>query len=239
MLKRIAVGVSGLALVLSTAGAAFAQSSTDAAAAKTKSAAQKTENYLSDSEITAAVKTKFLADSKVSALKIGVETNNGVVTLSGAVGTSAEKTEAVKVARGTDGVKRVVDKLTIEKKSASNDSLVDKTENGAKKAGEATKDAAARTVDAVEGTSGAVAKDTEAAAKKTGRVLSDAEITSAVKTKLAADSGVHVMDVHVDTDKGVVTLTGSVRSEAEKTDALRIARKTMGVKSVVDKLTVK
>lgn len=111
MLKRIAVGVSGLALVLSTAGAAFAQSSTDAAAAKTKSAAQKTENYLSDSEITAAVKTKFLADSKVSALKIGVETNNGVVTLTGNVKTKAEMTKAMSIARGTHGVKRVVNHL--------------------------------------------------------------------------------------------------------------------------------
>jgi osmotically-inducible protein OsmY len=105
---------------------------------------------------------------------------------------------------------------------------VDKTENGAKKTGEAVK-----------GTSGTIAKDTEDAAKKTGRFFTDAEITAAVKTKLAADSGVHVMDVHVDTDKGVVTLTGSVRSDAEKADAVRISRDTLGVKSVVNKLTVK
>lgn len=119
MLKRIAVAVSvsAFAFVISSTGA-FAQSATDEATAKTKTAAQKTENYLSDAEITAAVKTKFVADSKVSALRIGVETNKGVVTLSGQVDGAAEKAEAIKVARQTQGVKRVVSKLTIEKKSA-------------------------------------------------------------------------------------------------------------------------
>jgi osmotically-inducible protein OsmY len=60
-----------------------------------------------------------------------------------------------------------------------------------------------------------------------------------VKTKLAADSGVHSLDVHVDTDKGIVTLTGEVRNDAEKADAARIARDTKGVKRVIDRMTVK
>ena len=194
---------------------------------------------MSDAEITTAVKSKLLADKTVGGQNIDVDTVDHVVTLTGSVDTAAERARATTIARHTTGVHRVVDKLAIEKKSPSNDSLIDKTENGAKKAGEATKDAAEKTVDAVKGTSGTAAKDTEAAAKKTGHVMSDAEITSAVKTKLAADEGVHATDIHVDSDKGVVTLTGSVRSDAEKADALRIARQTMGVKRVVDKLTVK
>ncbi len=184
-----------------------------------------------------------MADKKVSGLDIHVETDNAVVTLSGAVGTAAERSHAAQIARHTHGVKRVIDQLTIENpaehRSASNDSLVEKTEHGTKKAGEATKHGAEKSVEAVKGTSGTVAKDTEDVAKKTGRVVSDAEITTALKTKFAVESGVHSTDIHVDTDKGVVTLTGSVRSEAEKADAVRIAEKTMGVKRVVDKLTVK
>lgn len=239
MIKRLSVVFCGLAVAVLTSGVARAQSTVQDAKEKTTAAAQKAGEVLSDTEITTAVKTKLLADKMVGGLKIDVNTDNAVVTLTGPVDTKIERSHAMNLARHTHGVKRVVDKLTIEKKSASNDSLVDKTESGAKKAGEATKDAAGKTVDAVKGTSGTVAKDTEGAAKATGRYLTDAEITTAVKTKLAADSGVHVMDVHVDTDKGVVTLTGSVRSDAEKADAARIARDTMGVKSVVDKLTVK
>jgi osmotically-inducible protein OsmY len=273
MLKRISVGIAGLVFVLATAGLARSQTATQQAEQKTASAAPKTGEYLTDTEITTAVKTKFLADKKVSGTNISVETNDGVVTLTGPVDSAAEKAQAIKLARGTHGVKRVISKLMIEKKpAASNPSLTDKTESAAKKTGEATENAAKKTGEATEnaakktgeatenaakktgeatenaakktggaakGTTGTVAKDTENAAKDTGRFFSDAEITTAVKTKLAADSGVHSMDVHVDTDKGVVTLTGSVRSDAEKTDAVAIARKTMGVKSVVDKLTVK
>ena len=239
--KRLSVVFCGLAVAVLTSGVARAQSTATAQEAKEKTtaAAQKTGEVLSDTEITTAVKTKLLADKMVGGLKIDVDTDNGIVTLTGPVDTKIERSHAMNLARHTHGVKSVIDKLTIEKKSASNDSLVDKTENGAKKAADATKDAAGKTVDAVKGTSGTAAKDTEGAAKATGRYFTDAEITTAVKTKLAADSGVHVMGVHVDTDKGVVTLTGSVRSDAEKADAVRIARDSMGVKSVVDKLTVK
>jgi hyperosmotically inducible protein len=240
MLKRLSVGICSLAVVCMTAGFAHAQSTSQEVKDKSASAAHKTAEFASDSAITTAVKSKLVADSKVSALDIHVETTDGVVTLTGTANSSAEKAEAIKVARHTSGVKRVVSKLTIEKKSEGTIGRAeDKTEAAAKKTGHATKTAAEKTGDAVKGTSGTVAKDTESAAKATGRYLSDAEITAAVKTKLAADSGVHSMDVHVDTDKGVVTLTGSVPSDAEKTNAVHIARKTMGVKQVVDKLTVK
>jgi hyperosmotically inducible protein len=79
---------------------------------------------------------------------------------------------------------------------------------------------------------------TESAAKKTGTVLSDAEITSAVKTKLLADKTVGGLKIDVDTSKGVVTLTGPVNSAAEKAQALKLTKATHGVKSVVSKLTV-
>jgi len=70
-------------------------------------------------------------------------------------------------------------------------------------------------------------------------VLSDAEITTAVKTKLLADKLLGGLKIDVDTDKGVVTHKGTVRSEAERAAAVKIAKDTMGVKSVVDKLAVK
>jgi len=68
-----------------------------------------------DAALTAKVKTKFLADTSISGLKIDVDTKNDVVTLSGTVPTAAEKRRAVDVAKATDGVKSVVDNLKVGK----------------------------------------------------------------------------------------------------------------------------
>lgn len=116
MLKRMSVVFCGLAVMLMTAGIASAQTTTQEVKAKTKSTAQKTVAVLTDAEITTAVKTKFLASSKVAGLKIDVDTTDHVVTLTGAVSSAAEKAEARRLARTTKGVKRVVSKLTIEPK---------------------------------------------------------------------------------------------------------------------------
>jgi hyperosmotically inducible protein len=69
-------------------------------------------------------------------------------------------------------------------------------------------------------------------------VLTDPAITSAVKLKFAADTTVSALRIDVDTRDGVVTLTGQLRSPTEKDQALKLARETSGVKSVVDRLTV-
>jgi hyperosmotically inducible periplasmic protein len=66
----------------------------------------------------------------------------------------------------------------------------------------------------------------------------DPGITTAVKSRLAADDTVKARSIDVDTQNGAVTLTGEVRSAAEEAQALQIARGTDGVTSVVDQLTV-
>jgi osmotically-inducible protein OsmY len=225
MLKTLNVGICGAAVVLLTAGAASAQSATQEAKDKTQAAAQKTAEVATDAAITTAVKTKLLADTTVGGLKIDVDTKDGVVTLTGRVHSGAEKTEAMRLARETSGVKRVVNKLTVETAATSgrkdtSDKVKDateKTKDAAEKAGDATKDAAVKTKD----------------------VVADATVTSAVKTKLLADTKVGGLKIDVDTKDNVVTLTGMVNSVEEKNEALRLARTTSGVKRVVDKLTVK
>ena len=71
------------------------------------------EVIITDAALTAAVKTKLLAEPKVSGLKIDVDSKDGVVTLNGAVKSQAEKDEALRLARTTDSVRSVVDHLTI------------------------------------------------------------------------------------------------------------------------------
>jgi hyperosmotically inducible protein len=66
----------------------------------------------------------------------------------------------------------------------------------------------------------------------------DAGITSAVKSKLAADDTVKAYKVDVDTENKVVTLSGEVDTEAQRSHAIMIARNTDGVADVVDQLRI-
>ena len=62
---------------------------------------------VTDTWITTKVKADLLATENVSGLDIKVETVDGVVTLTGAVTSQAQKDKAVEVARQIKGVKRV------------------------------------------------------------------------------------------------------------------------------------
>ncbi|MGH9236798.1 MAG: BON domain-containing protein [Vicinamibacterales bacterium] len=66
----------------------------------------------------------------------------------------------------------------------------------------------------------------------------DAGITTAVKSKLAADDTVKAYKVDVDTANKVVTLSGEVDTEAQRAHAVMIARNTDGVADVIDQLRV-
>lgn len=62
---------------------------------------------VTDTWITTKVKADLLATENVSGLDIKVETVDGVVTLTGAVTSQAQKDKAVEVAKQIKGVKRV------------------------------------------------------------------------------------------------------------------------------------
>lgn len=71
-----------------------------------------------------------------------------------------------------------------------------------------------------------------------GDDLEDSGITAKVNTKLAADDRVKGSKVDVDTQKGVVTLTGNVDGEEAKAAAEEVARSVDGVTNVVNRITV-
>jgi hyperosmotically inducible protein len=72
-----------------------------------------------------------------------------------------------------------------------------------------------------------------------GQNIDDTNITTSVKTKLAAEKGITLTRVQVDTNRGVVQLTGVVDSAGDRSKAEQIARGVGGVKSVVNNLQVK
>jgi len=70
--------------------------------------------FLKDSAITTQIKAKILATSDIDSLRIKVDTdNNGIVVLSGAVKTEAEKVTVHNIAHALDGVKKVINKVEI------------------------------------------------------------------------------------------------------------------------------
>ncbi len=71
-----------------------------------------------------------------------------------------------------------------------------------------------------------------------GEVVDDQVITSKIKTKIGLNSALNAMRINVDTEKGIVTLLGTVKSQKDADEALQIARDTKGVKKVVNKLKV-
>ena len=171
----------------------------------------------SDPGITTAVKTRLAADDTVKAYQIDVDTDEGVVTLSGAVETPFAKEQALLVARQTDGVRDVVDRMTVDP------------------------GAAATTGDLTEGareTAGEIGEEAREAGERTAAVTTDAAVTSAVKTRFLADAAVSALRIDVDTKDSVVTLNGTVSTKAEAERAVSVARDTTGVSRVVDNLRV-
>ena len=67
----------------------------------------------SDPGITTSVKTQIVSDDLVKAGNIDVDTTDRVVTLSGEVQSSREEAQALQLARNTDGVANVVDRLEV------------------------------------------------------------------------------------------------------------------------------
>lgn len=70
---------------------------------------------MDDTRITMSVKTQLLGDPQVKGLQIDVDTRDGVVFLTGSVGTVEERQKAIQLARDTNGVLDVQANLTLDR----------------------------------------------------------------------------------------------------------------------------
>src|SRR5262249_12324528 len=77
-----------------------------------------------------------------------------------------------------------------------------------------------------------------ACGKSVGETIDDATITTRVKTTLLNDPDVAGMRIDVDTFKGVVTLSGAVKTPAGRDKAMAVARRVGGVKDVKSTLQI-
>ncbi|HEX4044033.1 MAG TPA: BON domain-containing protein [Gammaproteobacteria bacterium] len=152
----------------------------------TKTFAESSKTVVTDSVITAKVKSKILLDKNLSAFKINVTTQHGVVMLSGNVDSNSQAGQAVEIAQATTGVKNVdVTQLTI---------------------------------------------------KESDQPFTDTLITSKIKGLLIReqlfDENISAMSIHVETNNGVVYLTGIATSKAQLDNAIKVAKSVDGVLKV-------
>jgi osmotically-inducible protein OsmY len=114
---ELALGIDGIhkvnnELVVST-DASAATAGVEAASGQ-RDFMQKVE----DANLTAMVKSQLLWNSNTSGLKIDVDTNNGIVSLSGSVDSSAEAELAEQIARNTRDVMGVENHLKVQSEKA-------------------------------------------------------------------------------------------------------------------------
>lgn len=173
-----------------------------------------------------------------------VTTATNVATTTGAAVSANTREAAANAAENTrEAARNAADKT---REVAAN--VAEKT--GMAGAGERTREAVAtvkeKTAAAVDRTremaSNAARKTedaTERATEKTARVASDSTITTKVKAGLVADPALKGMEISVDTEGGVVMLSGFVESKAEADKAMQVAKGVEGVSNVKSAIKVK
>jgi hyperosmotically inducible protein len=77
-----------------------------------------------------------------------------------------------------------------------------------------------------------------ACGKTIAETIDDATITTRVKAALLNDPDVGALRIVVDTSRGVVTLSGAIKTRAEESKAIQLARRTPGVMDVKSRLQV-
>ena len=92
----------------------MASTQPDKSSGQPNQAADKIGGAADDAAITAKVKAAILAEPGLKSLSINVDTKNATVTLSGNVASDNLRDRAKQIAMSTDGVKNVVDNLTVK-----------------------------------------------------------------------------------------------------------------------------
>lgn len=136
-----------------------------------------------------------------------------------AAATVADETKAV-AATAAEKSKEVA-QTAVEKTKQAASTVTQKTEHGLDRAGANTRET------------------TETSAGKTRLAVSDTAITAKVKAGLVKVPKLDSLAVHVETDKGVVMLSGFVDSKAQADQAVQVAKGVDGVTSVKSAIEVK
>ena len=165
----------------------------------------------------ADAKTGCLVETKPSAVR-----ENAADAASKTRDTAATAADKVKAAAATVAEKtKDVASTAVEKTKAAGSTVAQKTDNAMDRAGDQTAD------------------KTRDAAGKTRVAASDTAITTKVKAGLVKEPNLDSLGIHVETEKGVVMLSGFVNSKEQADKAVKVAKGVEGVSSVKSAIKVK
>ena len=119
------------------------------------------------------------------------------------------------------------------------ETAVQKTKNAAAIVADKTERAVDRIADRTDRATDRAEVKTERAADRTGKNVSDAVITTKIKADLFKEPELSAMAIHVETEKGIVMLSGFVDSKADAEKAVRLAKSVEGVSQVKSAIKVK
>jgi len=195
----------------------------------------KTRQASDDTALTDRISKRVKADASLKRFDIDVSVTGGVATLTGKVRTDAEKARAARDAR-VAGVTRVDNQLTIDKDAGRD--VAETVKSGTNTAANKTRSAVDTATDKTEHGVAVGADKTKEGLSKTGEVITDSWITTKVHAKFVGEDLLKGSDINVDANNHVVTLKGTVKSDAARARAVAIAKGTDGVTRVVDQLTI-
>ena len=198
---------------------------------------------MSDGWLMTKVKTTLLYHSSVSGLQTEVNVKDGVVTLLGEADSLAQKDLTTEYAKDIEGVKGVINKMTVATitKEARKDADK-KDEKAALK--EARKDDKKDEKAALKEARKDDKKDKQAMSKDdheartAGDKIDDASITALVKMSLLSHRSTSGLKTKVETKDGVVTLSGQAKNPAERDLATKFAKDVNGVTEVNNRMTI-
>jgi hyperosmotically inducible protein len=210
-----------------------------------------------------SVRTAAVADAKAGRDIGATASNTGVVPPMSATARDARQAAAVEKCTQLAGQARtgcLIDNRTAtttavpgtvaSRTEAAADTAVDKTRDAVASAAEKTREVASTATEKTRNAVADVAEKTdratdrlgaksEVAAANTGAAVSDSVITTKVKADIFKEPELKSLAIHVETDKGVVMLSGFVDSKADADKAVRVARSVDGVTQVKSAIKVK
>jgi len=232
----------------------------------------------SEAATTTAVKTALALNKQVSPYEIHVETNNGVVTLTGQVPTDNDKKAVEDITRSTKGVENVVNNLSVDPKAQAaisdkqraadleikvallesvlnNPQLktqnikVDVINNDVRLSGsvqssdqKANAESIARAipnVHSVDSYALAVTNTPSVTQMQNSRQTEDEKLSAMVESALGRESAITFpQKIKVQSTNGIIYLTGTAASKAEKALAGQLAHNAAGAKDVVNNIEV-
>jgi osmotically-inducible protein OsmY len=163
----------------------------------------------SDAWILTKVKSTLSFHRNVDSIGAEVWVGDGTVTLRGKASSIAQKDLATEYALDVEGVKNVINEITVAP--------------------------AAKNPDAIMPDQSEVAKKIDTAIE----FMDDASITALAKTTLLYHRSTHALKIMVSTNNGMVRLEGSVKNAAEKELAAKLVSDVHGVKGVVDNMVIR